>query len=288
MWRVSSFGPFELLEKLGEGGMAEVFKARAFGASGFEKLIALKLLREEFVGEPSYERMFAEEARLQALLTHRCLVHAHDSGVVAGRPWVRIDFVDGADLRTLISAARMPPDLACFIVAELSLALHAVHTETQLGLVHRDVTAGNVLLSRAGEVRLGDFGIAKATLMREQTRGGVRKGSVEYMSPEQAAGRTLTPASDVFSLATLAVELLTGTRPFDGATPVETLEKLRDPKPALEHVPDQLRESLTSCFARDPATRPAPLSLRAIFHAHAADEPDLARWVRSGLDDGDV
>lgn len=264
--------------------MAEVFKARAFGASGFEKIIALKLLREEFVGEPSYERMFAEEARLQALFTHRCLVHAHDAGVVAGRPWVRLDFVDGTDLRTLISSARLPTDLACFIVAELCLALNAVHTETQLGLVHRDVSSGNVLISRAGEVRLGDFGIAKATLMKEQTRGGVRKGSVEYMSPEQAAGRTLTSASDVFSLATLAVELLTGTRPFDGATPVETLEKIRDAKPKLEGVPDQLRAIITSCFALDPASRPLPLTLRDLFHSAAADEPSLAKWARIRLD----
>jgi serine/threonine protein kinase len=281
---VSSFGPFELLGKVGEGGMAEVFKARAFGASGFEKIIALKLLREEFVGEPSYERMFAEEARLQALLTHRCLVHAHDSGIVAGRPWVRLDFVDGADVRTLISTARLPTDLACFIVAELCLALNAVHSETQLGLVHRDVSSGNVLLSRSGEVRLGDFGIAKATLMKEQTRGGVRKGSVEYMSPEQAAGRTLTPASDVFSLATLAVELLTGTRPFDGATPVETLEKIREAKPALDGVPDQLREALSKCFVLDPASRPPPRALRDTFHAHAADEPSLAQWVLTRLE----
>ena len=275
---MSSFGPFELLEKIGEGGMAEVFKARAFGASGFEKLIALKLLREEFVGEPSYERMFAEEARLQALLTHRCLVQAHDSGVVGGRPWVRLDFVDGADLRSLLTRT-VGEGLACFIAAELCLALHAVHTTTTLGLVHRDVTAGNVLLSRAGEVKLGDFGIAKATLLKEQTRGGVRKGSVEYMSPEQAAGRALTPASDVFSLATLLVEMLTGARPFDGATPVETLERIQEARATLDGVPEPLREVISACFSLDPATRPAPLTLREALRPLAGDERSLAQWV---------
>ena len=264
--------------------MAEVFKALAFGASGFEKRIALKLLREEFVGEPSYERMFAEEARLQALLTHRCLVQAHDSGVVSGRPWVRLEFIDGGDLRTLLGRARLDEGLACFIGAELCLALNAVHTSTQLGLVHRDVTTGNVLLSRAGEVKLGDFGIAKATLLKEQTRGGVRKGSVEYMSPEQAAGRALTPASDVFSLGTLLVELLTGARPFDGATPVETLERLREARASLEHVPTHLRAVISACFSLDPATRPPPLTLRETLHRHAADEPALARWVSTNVE----
>ncbi len=259
--------------------MAEVFRATAFGASGFQKTIALKLLREEYVGEPSWERMFAEEARLQGLLSHRCLVQAHDSGITEGRPWVRLEWVDGRELSSLMP---LSPRLACFVAAELCLALHAVHSARDdaarpLGLVHRDVSASNVLISRAGEVRLGDFGIAKATLLKDQTRGGVRKGSWAYMSPEQVSGRPLTTSSDVFSLATLTVEMLVGTRPFDGETPIETMDRIREAAPpSLENVPEALREALRRCFLKEPRERPAPLQLRAVLHPLAADEVELA------------
>lgn len=274
---VSSFGAFELVERVGQGGMAEVFRAHAFGASGFQKTVALKLLREEYVGEPSWERMFAEEARLQALVSHRCVVQADDSGVTEGRPWVRLEWVDGKDLATLLP---LPAPLAHFVAAELCLALHAVHTAVDeegrpLGLIHRDVSATNVLVSRAGEVKLGDFGIAKATLLKDQTRGGVRKGSWAYMSPEQVSGRPLTAASDVFSLATLTVELLTGARPFDGATPLETMDHIREAALQRE-VPDVLR----ACFAKAPEARPGVLALREALRVTAGDEVELSRLVK--------
>lgn len=274
---MKTFGPFEVHERVGQGGMAEVFRATAFGASDFQKTIALKLLREEYVGEPAWERMFAEEARLQASLSHRCLVQAHDSGVFAGRPWVRLEWVDGRDASTLLP---LPETLAYFVASELCLALNAVHAAKDeqgraLGLIHRDVSAANVLISRAGEVKLGDFGIAKATLLKDQTRGGVRKGSWAYMSPEQVSGRPLTAASDVFSLATLTVELISGARPFDGETALETMDRIREVQ--LPQVPEVLR----ACFAKDPAQRPTPLQLRQTLKPLAGDERELAERVTS-------
>lgn len=253
------FGPFMLEKKLGQGGMAEVFRARVFGASGFEKVVVIKTLREELLGTPELERMFLEEARLQARLSHRNLVQAHDLGLTEGRPWVRLDFVDGVDLSAL--ALPLPVELARFIGGELALGLHALHQARdeagrELGIVHRDVSRKNVLLSKLGEVRLADFGIARATQLREQTRGGVRKGTWAYMSPEQVSGRALTAASDQFSLATLLVELITGARPFDGVTPMETMDRIREAAPPeLAGVAPELISVLRRALSKEPSAR---------------------------------
>jgi serine/threonine-protein kinase len=284
------FGPFELIERLGLGGMAEVFKATAFGASGFEKTVALKLLREEYVGEPTWERMFLEEARTQARLTHRGLVQAHDFGAVEGRPWVRLDFVDGLDLAALLRGSPLDPPLACFIVCEILTALSALHEATdergrRLGLVHRDVSATNVLVSCLGEVKLGDFGIAKATLLRDQTQGGIRKGSYAYMSPEQVAGRPLDAASDVFSAGVLFVELLTGARPFDAPTPVETMARIREATaPTLTGVPAELLEPIRQMLAADAPARGPVVPLVQHLRGQASDEFSVARWARDRID----
>ncbi len=272
-----------LEKKLGQGGMAEVFLARVFGASGFEKRVVIKTLREELLGAPELERMFLEEARLQARLSHRNLVQAHDLGVTEGRPWVRLDFVDGVDLSAL--ALPLSIELARFIGGELALGLHALHEARDeagrgLGIVHRDVSRKNVLLSKWGEVRLADFGIARATQLREQTRGGVRKGTWAYMSPEQVSGRALTSASDQFSLATLMVELITGARPFDGPTPLETMDRIRDAvPPVLEGVQRQMSVVLQRALARDPTERfPSSREMRSAIlgSGPAADELALA------------
>jgi eukaryotic-like serine/threonine-protein kinase len=283
-------GPYLLEAKLGQGGMAEVFRARVFGASGFEKIVVIKTLRAELVGEPELERMFLEEARLQARLSHRNLVQAHDAGATDGRPWVRLDWVDGSDLSAL--GLPLAPELARFIVSEIALGLHALHEARDdagrpLGIVHRDVSPKNVLVSKMGEVRLGDFGIARATQLRDHTRAGVRKGTYAYMSPEQVANRPLSPASDQFALATLAVELLTGARPFDGPTPLETMDRIRSAEPpALEELEPPLREVLRRAFAADPLVRfPTSRAFRDALRAAGpvADELALGDLVTSRL-----
>lgn len=282
-------GPYLLEAKLGQGGMADVFRARAFGASGFEKIVVIKTLRDDRLGDARLERMFLDEARLQARFTHKNLVQAHDLGVADGRPWVRLDFVDGADLSHF--HLPMPAPLATLVVSEIALGLIAIHEAVDeaglpLAVVHRDISPKNVLISLLGEVKLADFGIARATLLREDTRAGVRKGTYAYMSPEQVRGAPLTPASDQFALATLAVELFTGARPFDGPTPLTTMDKIRAGNPSLTELPPPLREAFQRAFAVEPSERFNTLrEFRQALLAGAtrADELMLAKWVHEGL-----
>lgn len=271
--------------------MARVFKARAFGASGFEKLVAVKTLLPELVGEPDYERMFLEEARLQARLSHRNLLQAHDLGSADGVPWVRLDWVDGGSLAALAGGRPLPVALALRVAEELALGLRALHRAVDdggrpLGLVHRDVSPSNVLLSRDGEVKLADFGITKATLLRDQTRAGVRKGKYAYMSPEQVSGLPLTPASDQFALGVTLAELLTGARPFEGATPLETMDRVRAAAPPpLPGLDGELRALLHRLLRKEPKERfpgddEALDALAELRATRPASMRALGAWVR--------
>jgi len=288
-----AFGPYQLVEKLGQGGMAEVFKAVAFGASGFEKTVVIKTLLPELAGDGQYEKMFIEEARLHARLNHQNLVQLHELGVADGCYFVRLDWVDGADLSSLTGGQRMPAPLALWVADQVLLALDFVHRATDeagrpLGLVHRDVSPRNVLLSTEGEVRLADFGIAKATLLKDQTRAGVRKGNYAYMSPEQVMGRPLTGASDQFALGVTLTELVSGQRPFDGATPLDTMDRVREAvRPELAGVDEDLRQLLWTALAKDPGRRfPSAEAFRqglAVLRRAGPDVagPALAGWVRA-------
>ncbi len=284
-------GPYRLVRRLGHGGMAEVFLAEAYGASGFEKRVAVKTLLPELRGHGDLERLLIEEARLGARLAHRNLVGVHDLGVDDGVYYVRMDFVDGTDLATLLKRRLPGPALALWIVEEMALALDYVHRFTDggarpLGLVHRDVSPSNVLCSRAGEVKLADFGIAKATLLADATRGNLRKGKYAYMSPEQVAGEPLTPASDQFSLGVILAELLGGERPFDGASPLAVMDRIREAKPpSLPGLPPDLRALVLRALARKPRDRfPDAFTLAAaVAAARRSYQPvgprDLEAWV---------
>jgi eukaryotic-like serine/threonine-protein kinase len=287
---VERIGPYRIVKKLGQGGMAQVFQAVAFGASGFEKRVAVKLLLPELEHSAELVRALIEEARLGAQLSHRNLVQVHHLGVAEGRYYVVMDFVDGQDLATL---ARPGPELVLLIGEELARALDYVHrvgdeAGRPLGLVHRDVSPSNILCSRDGEVRLGDFGVAKATLLADITRGNVRKGKYAYMSPEQVGGEPLTSKSDQFSLGVTLYELLAGRRPFDGEGPHDTMERVRRAEPPdATLLPSPARALVLRCLSRDPAARFASAEelRRAIAEARrefpAVGEPELASWVRA-------
>lgn len=239
--------------------MAEVWLARAFGASGFEKLVALKTLLPAFVGEADLERLLIEEARLGGRLAHRNLVQVHDLGISDGRYYVAMDYVDGGDLTTL--GRPLSEGLALLVLDEVAAALEYLHRLTDergrpLGLVHRDVSPSNVLLSTSGEAKLADFGIAKATVLADTTRASIRRGKYAYMSPEQVAGLALTGQSDQFGLGVMMAELLTGDRPYDGDSPLETMEKIKvaDP-PALPDLSPDLRAIARRCLMREPPAR---------------------------------
>jgi serine/threonine-protein kinase len=286
-------GPYRLLKRLGHGGMAEVYLALAFGASGFEKKVALKVVLPQYQGEGTFERILIEEAKLAAQLCHRNLVGVHDLGVDQGAYYVRMDYIDGADLATLLARSLPSPALALWIVSEVAEALGYVHRFAdergrQLGLVHRDVSPQNVLISRAGEVKLADFGIAKATLLVDPNKSTVRKGKFAYMSPEQVASEPLTPRSDLFGLGVTLYELLTARRPYEGTSPADTLERIKQANlPPMDGIDPLIGSLLTRLLARRPEERfedTAALvqTLAAVRRTlPQAGSAELAEWVSS-------
>lgn len=256
-----SLGPYRLLRRLGVGGMAEVWLAQAHGASGFERKVALKLLRPELREHTRMLRALIEEAKLGARLQHRNLVQVHDLAVADGVYFLRLDYVDGSDLRSLLDRAPLPPGLALQVAGEVALALDYLHRACDddgrpLGLVHRDVSPGNILISRAGEVKLSDYGVTKATMLADVTQAGVVKGKYSYMSPEQVAGVPLDARSDQFGLGVMLCELLVGARPFDGDSPLATMERVRTAEPpTLAGLDPDLQRLLLRCLAREPGAR---------------------------------
>ncbi len=258
-------GPFRVLRRLGVGGAGEVLLAVAHGAGGFEKRVALKVLREELRGDPDYERLLLDEARRAARFDHPNLVGVHDVGVSNGVYWVRMDWVDGADLATLMAngGAVVEEGVALAVahaVVEALAYLHGLRDEAgrELGLVHRDVSPGNVLIGKNGAVKLGDFGLAKATAHREDTRAGVRKGKYAYMSPEQVRGEVLGAASDRFAVGVMLAEMLTGRRPFGGDGVLETMERIREATlsdDALTGMAADVAAVVRRCLKRDAGER---------------------------------
>jgi len=273
--------------------MAEVFRARAVGASGFEKEVAIKLLKTEHRGDAQLERMLIGEAKLGASLSHRNLLSVHDLGVEDGVYYVRMDLVKGADLDALRRAASPKTAMALLIAEEIALALSYVHSLTDkkgrpLGLVHRDVSPSNVLVSRDGEVKLADFGIAKATMLSERTAASIRRGKYAYMSPEQISGEPLSSRSDQFGFGVMLHELLLGERPFDGRSPLETMDRIKEAEaPDVSALDADLGAILTTCLAKAPEERfeTAETLQRAISAARrlreATSSLDIARWVRA-------
>ncbi len=295
----TALGPYALVRRLGRGGMAEVFLATAHGASGFERAVAIKTLLPERQGEPALERALIHEARIAGRLGHRNLVAVLGLGVDDGVIYVVMEHVDGGDLATLTRGRRLPLPLVLLVIEELALGLDHLHRAVDerglpLGLVHRDVSPSNVLVSRAGEVKLGDFGIAKATALTDLT-GNTRKGKYAYMSPEQLVGEPVTAASDQFGLAVTLVELATGARPFDADTPLATMDNVRHGRrPDLSALPADVAALTERALAPAPAARFA--SSEELRRAVAAARrglppvalPDLAAWIAGYTKSGGV
>lgn len=254
-------GPYRLLRRIGHGGSSQVFLAEVYGASGFAKRVAVKTLLPQYLGDPAYERLFIREARLGARLFHQNLVQIHDFGVADGIQYMCLDYVDGVDLAEFRGDDPIPKEDALFIALELGRALEYLHgaTDTEgrpLGLIHRDLTPGNVLISKTGEVRLSDFGILKATKMAGVTRGRVRRGTFCYMSPEQVRGEELTAASDQFALGCILAEMLLGVRPFEaGSLPdIKARIEAGDAR-GLDELDGELSDVVRTLLALDPADR---------------------------------
>jgi serine/threonine protein kinase len=257
---------YEVQSFLAEGGMGAIYVGTKHGAGGFEKQVVLKQLRPEYTQQPEFIELFLREARLSAVLDHANIVHTIDLVRAGDDYFMVMEYVRGGDLRILIKRARkrkrrLGPAAALYIAREVLAALAYAHARTSpngkpLGLIHRDVSPSNILLSAAGEVKLTDFGIAKATT-HHSTFYRVR-GKIGYMSPEQARSQRLEPRSDVYSAAVILWEMLTGEKLHVAASLTTSADEMysRPVPPVSEKVPGLPRE-LDWVLAKGLAVLPA-------------------------------
>ena len=255
---------YELIERLAVGGMAEVFRAVAYGAHGFEKALAIKRILPELARDPEFENRFIGEAKLAVKLSHANVVQVLDFGRMGGTLFIAMELVDGLDLAALLRRYKelgrlLPIPAALHISIEIARGLDFAH---QHGVVHRDVSPSNILISRAGEVKIADFGIALAAGDRRAAADGRRiMGKWRYMSPEQTSGERVELRSDVFSAAAVWFELFTGDKLFpgdDADTIIRNIAEMEIPKASERRagLPPRLDELLSQALERDPSRRP--------------------------------
>jgi serine/threonine-protein kinase len=268
-------GPYELVERLATGGMAEVYLARRAGPHGFSKLVAVKRILPQLARDPDFVQMFVDEARVSAQLCHPNLVQVFDFGehVEPGRSpesYMAMEYVDGTTGARLIRAAAargedIPLEVSIHVVLSVLRGLEYAHAARDpsgkpLELVHRDVSPGNVLLDRSGAVKLTDFGIARAAEFERRTEAGQLKGKLGYMSPEQVVGRELDRRSDLFTVGIVLAELVTLRPLFSGGRELDVLLRIRDADlgaidRSAGRVPDDVRAVLYKALAKDPDRR---------------------------------
>ncbi len=264
------FGKYVLLERISVGGMAEVFKAKSFGVEGFEKILAIKRILPSMAEDADFIQMFIDEAKIAGQLNHANICQIFELGRVDDAHFIAMEFVWGKDLLQIQNRFRrmkqtMPFPMAAFCVAKMCEGLDYAHKKKDaagktLGIIHRDVSPQNVLVSYDGEVKVIDFGIAKAASRSTKTQAGVLKGKFGYMSPEQVRGLPLDRRSDIFAIATILYELLTAERLFLGESDFATLEKVRNvdvPKPSqtVPGCPPEIEKIILRGLARDAEDR---------------------------------
>jgi len=264
---LGALGRYQVDQLLARGGMGEVYLGRVIGAFGFERPIVIKVIRTELITDERIALMFVDEARLAATLHHRNIVQIIDFDLFDGGAYLICEHVDGCDLRTLLRHLRAPPryDLACAIVAEIAAGLDAAHESadaegTPLGLIHRDVSPSNILLGTAGEVKIADFGVAKARSRSYHTVSGSIKGKAPYMAPEQILGESIDRRADIFSLGALMFELTTRSRLYSGLANAIAMRQILDgeiPDPATRrpNYPAELTRIVRRALARRPDDR---------------------------------
>jgi serine/threonine protein kinase len=265
------FGKYTLFERIGRGGMAEVYKGRIQGPAGFERVFVVKRILPHLSDDTSFIKMFVEEAKMSARLNHPNIVHIFELGAVEGEYFISMEYIRGHDLsetmRAIWKALGPPrPELVSYIGREACRGLAYAHNLTDengrlLGMIHRDVSPSNVMLSYEGSVKMLDFGIAKALGdSAEQTKSGTMKGKYAYMAPEQTEGDNIDNRSDIFACGIVLHEVLTGRRLFKGQNDVQTIERVRRcdvPPPSAQNpaVPRELDNIVLKALQRDPARR---------------------------------
>lgn len=252
---------YHVIERIDAGGMAEVFKANSTSLQGFEKLVAIKRILPNLTKNERFVRMFLDEAKVSLHLNHTNCVQVFDLGLANGTYFIVMEFVDGTNLKNIIDRLQregsyFPPEQAAYIALEICKGLAHAHgkfdqKEQHLSIVHRDISPPNILLSREGEIKITDFGLAKAKSQVETTDPGVVKGKFGYLSPESAHGEEVDARTDIFAVGILMWEMLTGERLFLGETDLETLKQVRKNKiPPLSKYRNDVPKELESIIRR--------------------------------------
>ncbi|MBI2375876.1 MAG: protein kinase [Deltaproteobacteria bacterium] len=266
-----SLKKFEVREMIAKGGMAEVYRAHTVGPEGFAKEVCVKKILPHLTEDPSFVKMFIDEAKLAATLNFANIVQVHDLCVSASHEYfIVMEYVEGKDLSDVIRGAQLagrevPADIAVYVAREVAKGLYYAHTRTDatgapLNLIHRDISPQNVLISYMGEVKITDFGIAKASSTMSKTAVGILKGKYGYMSPEQARGERIDARSDIFCLGIVLYELLVGERCFAGASDYSTLNLMREavvtpPTKINDKVPKALEAMILKALSKEPDDR---------------------------------
>ncbi len=261
---------YTILRKITDGGTAEIFLAKQHGAQGFEKTVVLKRIFTTFYADPQFRHMLVDEAHVAMSLNHSNIVQVLDLGEADGRYFLALELVDGWSLDRILKRAKaagvpIPPALALYVTAEICRALAYAHNKKRpdgkpLGIVHRDVSPHNVLMSEQGEVKLTDFGIAKAQNKTEKSLGNLIKGKVAFMSPEQASAGPLDARSDLFSVGTMLYTMITRRHPFDAPTDYETLMLVKNgdflpPETARPGLNPELYRVIRKAMGKTPEAR---------------------------------
>ena len=262
---------YSIIERLDQGGMAEVFRGVAESIQGFKKSVAIKRMLPKLAKNQKFVEMFLDEAKLSLYLQHANIVQVFDIGKSGESYFLVMEYVNGCNLKSLLDrlkrkGERMPIPEAIYLMLEslkgLSYAHHVENPETgvPLCIVHRDISPPNVLMSRNGEVKVVDFGLAKASSQISDTDPGVVKGKFSYLSPEAASGAVVDHRTDIFAVGIILWEMFTGRRLFYGDNDYETVQLVRDARipslaalnPSVEH---ELEQIVRRALARDPNDR---------------------------------
>lgn len=269
MQTAQRFGSYFLLRKIAAGGMAELYKAKKSGEKGFEKLLAIKMILPHLSANEEFLSMFIDEAKVAARLDHQNVVQIYDLGKIEDSYCIVMEYVRGKDLKAVLARGQrlgqpLGIERSCLVMSSVLAGLSYAHRKKDggedLGIVHRDISPPNVLISYEGEVKIVDFGIAKAATSSD-TGVGILKGKVAYMSPEQAAGQPIDMRSDIFSAGAVFYEMLTGRKLFSGDTELNTLEKVKaakvEPMPFRLNadIPSELEAIVLKALAREPKER---------------------------------
>src|SRR5580700_11796626 len=261
---------YRVIERLESGGMAEVFRAESEGLQGFRKQVAIKRVLPHLSSKKKFISMFLDEARLSAQLSHSNCVQVFDIGVGDSAYFIVMEFVDGANLKAVIEQLKragkdFPVEAAVHISLEICKGLAYAHELTDpqgvaLHIVHRDMSPPNVLITKHGEVKIVDFGLAKANSQLEKSEPGIIKGKFSYLSPEAAMGQEVDARTDVFAVGIILWELLSGQRLFLGDTDFQTVKKVQAAQvPSIssinKRVPQDLEKIMNRALARDPDQR---------------------------------